>query len=376
MLNPWADINLKTVSENISYLQSISKPRKTLLVLKGNGYGLGAQALFDYFSKTNLVDYFGFIRTKEIQGLQLSKEKNLLLMTAPNDDEYEYLIKNDIEFTVYKKEHCLRAQEISKKLGKLSKVHIKVNTGMNRYGISPKHFKELYDFVQSLDSLQVSGVSSHFIDSYDLSTNFYNEQLDTFEPVVRYVKENSSDDLLIHFANSSGVLRSAISGERNSIFDMVRLGISAFGYFASNDLKEIYNDLITPSVELKAKIINIHDLEKGDSVGYSKRHVCDKKTKMAVVPMGYADGVSRIIGLTDYKVLVKGEYCDVLGTLQMDTSFIDVTDVDAQIGDEVVYVGNSGKNSIDADGMGEFLGIENYEVLIRMTDRLNKVYIK
>jgi alanine racemase len=279
------------------------------------------------------------------------------------------VIKNNIIQTIYSIEQAKEFSNIAKKMKKDITVHIKIDTGMNRLGLlcTEETINTILE-ISKLKNIIIEGIFTHFAVSDETDKTYTKIQVKKFNSIVKSLEKKDLYIPIKHVSNSGAIIDLP---EFN--FDMVRAGIMLYGLYPSNtvdhkkvNLKEV--------MCLKAKITQVKTIESGSGISYGLKHICKKQTQIATLPIGYADGFTRMLS-GKIKVLIKDKKVPVLGTICMDQCIIDVTDIDVNIGDEVVlFGGNNNKTSIDS--VAKLLNTINYEIICMVKKRVPRLYIK
>jgi alanine racemase len=284
----------------------------------------------------------------------------------------EELIKYDLEQTVYDLDY---AKELSKKalnLNKKAKIHIALDTGMGRIGFLPTE-KAIAAVVEicSLEGLDVLGIFTHFSTSDEENKDYTHEQFNKFINFNKKLAEAGIDIPLKHVSNSG-----AIMDMPETYLDAVRAGIILYGYYPSNEVKKEKLSL-KPALTLKATITRVQEMDKGMYVSYGNTFKTERKSLIATLPIGYADGYSRLLA-KKAKVIINGKFAPIVGRICMDQCMIDVTDIggNVKVGDEVIILGEQGNLKFNADDFAEIMGTINYEILCMLKYRIPRVYIK
>lgn len=248
-------------------------------------------------------------------------------------------------------------------------VHLKIDTGMHRVGADPDLARAIAEQINESAELVLGGTFTHLAVADAPNRPETAEQLRRFDEVLDQIRAVGINPGVIHSANSAGTFL-----HPDSRRDMVRTGISLYGYPPDRSVSELCGGL-SPALTLTAEVTMLRTLSKGDGISYGLRHTVDGPTRVAVVPLGYADGIDRRLGLAGGKVLIGGSRCPVRGVVTMDQMVVELPDgLDAAIGDEVVLLGTQGSESVTADDWAELLGTISYEVLCRFSSRVPRIY--
>lgn len=368
----WAEVNLDNLEYNMLQVKNrVDKNTMIGAVIKADGYGHGALEIADTLIKSG-ANYFIVATLGE--ALQLRKQYKqipiLILGYTPNECA-EDVIKNDISQTIYNLDQAIAFNEKANDLKMKAKVHIKIDTGMSRLGFKgqDKAIDQVFE-ISKLKDVHLEGIYTHYAVADEGDKTFTEIQLNKFKKIIEELECRGIYIPIKHTSNSA-----ALMDMDNTHFDMVRPGIVLYGLYPSQQVKKQLLNL-KPVLNLKAKISNLKEIQKGDTVGYGRTFEAENTTKIATIPIGYADGYTRMLSGKS-NVLVNGKLAPVVGAICMDQCMVDVTNVGpTQIGDEVILIGDSGENSISVDNIANILNTINYEIVCMINKRVPRVYIK
>ena len=362
----WAEIDHGAIKKNIQAIKStLEESTLFMAVVKANAYGHGIVAV----AKTAIAsgaDRLGVALLEEAitlrdAGIDVPVQ---VLSEIPQDGVINAIDLN-ITLSVYTESLLDKVKKEALHKGKIVKVHLKVDTGMNRAGAKPKTARSLYKRMVSDDNIDLEGVFTHFAVADDPSNTFTGKQLDT---LLKLKKEFDKSDLIWHAANSA-----ATFFYPQSRLDMVRIGIALYGLQPSHVLKS--NVELSPALSLKAKIALVKNLKEGEGVSYGLTYRADKDHLAGVLPLGYADGYSRILSNRS-EVLLQGKRTSVIGRVCMDQLLIEIPD-DVLISDQevVTLLGCDGDECITAEELGDIMGTINYEVTCSISERVPRIAV-
>lgn len=364
----WVEINLANLEHNVleikKFLQNnCTKEPDIFAVVKADGYGHGSLMCAPILSACG-VKYFGVASIDE--GIELRENKvtqPILVLGASPLWAMENAIKYDICVSIFNNEHIELANQLYERLNKKLKVHIKLDTGMNRIGINKDCAKEFIQKVLNSKSLDLKGIFTHFADVENEA--IFNRQIEEF---IEITKPYQNTDIKIHCLNSPGMFLYP-----KYSYDMVRMGIIMWGLTPfSNDNPNMPN--VLPVMGLKARITNIHTLKKGDGISYGHTYIASKDTKVATIPIGYADGIARNLS-GNISAILNGKEIKQIGRITMDQIMFDVSDVECNVGDIIILLGE--ENKIDTiDTWAKKLNTINYELTCRLKMRLPRIYVR
>jgi alanine racemase len=358
--------NLKSIRSwvNATPNQSI----KLCFPVKANAYGHGlvgtAKTVEPY------VDYLAVANDHEARILRENEIRvPILIFSAFSYDNLDWIIRNNIEITILSLQIAKQIQEICISIKARCRVHIKIDTGMNRLGVNFKDACGLINFVYNAPELELIGVYSHLASSDQENSTTTLAQIDTFSKLVAQIKQLNSN-IICHLANSGGICHYP-----QSYFDMVRPGILSYGYFPRIKLAHYPLNKIQPCFTLKSQILFFKDVEKGQGISYNHTYITASRTHIATLPIGYGDGYRRM--LSNYgEVLIGGHKYIISGTICMDMLMVDVgIDNTYSVGDEVILIGAQGSAEITLESVAKKCNTIVYEILCGFTSRIPRIYI-
>ena len=369
----WAEVDLDAVAHNIREIRKITnKEAQIMAVVKADAYGHG----FLETTKTLLDNGADRLAVAVLQeGKQLRKsgvDVPILILGASAPEDAEDLIEFGITPTVFDYEFAKALSDTAKKRGTVTKVHIKLDTGMTRIGfvINDEDNTEIINTIikiSKLPYLEIEGIFSHFSTSDEYDSAYTLMQFDRFMGVVNALEEKGLKIPIRHICNSAGIMMYP-----QMHLDMVRPGVILYGMYPSNEVDKSRLNLI-PAMTIKSTLTLVKEVEAGRGVSYGKEYITDKTTKIATVPIGYADGYLRKIAKKG-KMLVNGAEVPIIGRICMDQCMIDVTNVhNIDKGDEVIVFG---KDKITIDDLAEWLETINYEIACIVGKRIPRIYTK
>lgn len=367
-----AEVDLLAFRQNFQSLRScLDQQTKVMAVIKADGYGHGAVPCAKIAVECG-ADYLGAGVIEE--GIEL-RENGLntptLVLGSIFPDEAEDLVQHDLTTVV-----CTLplAQALSKAAGKQNKtvsVHIKVDTGMNRLGVTPENLAALLDSIRSLPNLKIEGVSTHFSSADDEDPSFTLVQLEKFRSVLPMLEKENIP--ILHCANTSALFKFP-----ESHFNMVRPGLILYGALPSPSLRSFVNceeKPFQPVMQWKSQVILVKAIAKGQPISYSGSYTTQRESLVATLPIGYADGLHRTLS-NNMEVLIRGKRAPQIGNICMDMTLIDVTEIqDVRAGDEVVLFGEQEGNVISVEEMAEKGKTIPYEILCNVGKRVPRFYL-
>lgn len=358
--------NLKKIASGLK------ENTKIICVVKTNAYGHGAFMISEIAEMNDHVWGFAVATADEARELRdFGRKKEILILSHTFHDDYESMITNDVIMTVFNYDTALAIAETAIRLGKKARVHLKLDTGMSRIGFRPsKESLEEIGKVLSLKQLSVEGIFTHFATADEEDTTFAGKQLDEYNKFVALIEETYNYKFKMHHvANSAAAMYM-----KEGFFDAVRIGISMYGMWPSNYMKNVY-DSLTPVMSLKARVAMVKEIQEGFGISYGRTFISDKPMKIATVSFGYGDGYPRSLSNKGY-VLIHGSRCKIVGRVCMDQFMVDVTHLpDVKEYDEVTLIGTDGENSITMEELGELSGRFNYELACDINPRVHRFIV-
>lgn len=364
-----AFIDLDRLAANIRNIKKAVGDRKVLAVVKADAYGHGAveTAKVCLF---NGAEYLAVANSDE--GLSLRKNnimEPVLILGYTVSGNLRAVIENDIIQTVFSYEMAEEISQAAVSLGKVCRVHIKIDSGMGRLGFLPSEesIEEIIK-ISKMKGIFVEGIFTHFAEADSADKSYTEVQAKRFKYMCGGLEERGLK-LLKHCANSAAILDLP-----NLRLDMVRAGIILYGYYPSDEVKKTIE--IKPVMSLKTHISYVKKLKAGSFISYGRTYAVKEDMTVATVPVGYADGYMRAFS-NKASVIVKGKAAPVVGRVCMDQFMIDISRIPGvEMGDEVILLGEGKGLSIDADMLAELGGTISYEILCAVGKRVPRVYIK
>jgi alanine racemase len=367
------EINRANLLHNLKVFKEITK-KKLMFVVKANAYGHGLSEIIEISKSLPYVDYYAVDSVAEALLIKSRQQKKPVLILGWSDQaELTELIANGFETVIPSAEQLRLSREIAKKLKRKALIHLKIETGTNRLGLDPgKVMQLLHNFPHP--QLELRGIYSHFANIEDTTDPaFAQQQLAIFNQVIPHIPAGR---VLKHFSSSASSLLFP-----KTFFDMVRVGISAYGYWPSKQTHALYLEknqkkiFFKPVLSWYAKVAQIKQIKKGSAIGYGLTYRTYNKVKIIVVPVGYYDGYDRKLSNIS-QVLVNGVKAPVRGRICMDMFMVDVSHIkNVKIGDCVTILGEASREHINADMLAELAGTINYEIVARINPLIPRVII-
>ncbi|QGT98741.1 Alanine racemase [Candidatus Syntrophocurvum alkaliphilum] len=366
----WVEIDLSAIRHNINEVKSLLKPEtKLMVIVKANAYGHGMLEVTRICLEEG-VDYLGVASLDEALTLRKEGIKSPILVLGyiPNGTA-ETIIDNNIIPSVFTISLAEELSKVAVSKGKEVNVHLKVDTGMGRLGIVVEsRASELVERVNLLPGVNIEGIFTHFAVADAKDKTYTKKQIEVFNEFLKNLEEKGIHIPIKHSSNSA-----AIMDLPEAHYDMVRAGIVTYGLYPSDEVDRKKIDLI-PAMTLKSKVSFVKTLSKGSSVSYGRTFIASKNTVVATVPIGYADGYTRLLSNKIW-ASIKGKKVPLIGNVCMDQCMFDVTGVDGiKDGEEIILFGKP-EFGITADDIADTLGTINYEIVSAISSRVPRLYI-
>jgi alanine racemase len=362
-----AIIDLGAIRGNIRYVQNQLKEGTGIMaVVKANGYGHGVLAV----SRAAVEAGAKFLAVADVcEGVELREggvKSPVLVMGGMLPELAEVSVLHDLAQTVYSADMVDALQAVCVRHGRRAKMHIKVETGMNRMGVRPgPELQAVLDRAKTAPNLDVEGLYSHFAVSEIPDKSFTMRQFRAFQLAAKQCEDGGFRPLL-HIGNSGAALECPFSH-----LDFVRLGIAMYGLHPAGAA----DAALKPALEWKTNVVQVKTLHRGDTVSYGRTWEAPGDRVIATLPVGYADGYKRLLGNRAH-VLVRGRRAPVVGRVCMDHMMADVTEIEGvRTGDEAVLIGRQGGECVSAEELAALMDTVNYEIVTTIGDRVKRVWI-
>ena len=370
-----AIIDLTIIHKNIQIVKKMLGQNKLLAVVKANAYGHGMDRVAQTAQAAG-ADWLGVANVSE--GVQLRRvgiEMPILVMGPAFPQEYADIVQNGLVATIFCKDSAIALSQTAAKIGKMAKIHIKLDTGMGRIGFlawkeeREESIRHILD-ISKLQGLIIDGIYSHLAAS-ESNPEFSYEQYERFSYTVSCLAKTGLHFPYIHIANSGGILH-----HPDFSHNMVRAGMLIYGLSPESTNKGAANLAhhgILPALSLKSRLAMMKPFAAGRSVGYGRNFFAESDIVVGTVPIGYGDGISRALSNRG-KILVNGKYAPIIGNICMDQFMVNLSGIDAKMGDEIVMIGKSGENCISAEDVATWSDTINYEIVTNIMERIPRLY--
>ncbi len=363
----YVEVNLKNIKYNFEQIKKHVGDAKIMPILKANAYGHGLVRLALFFQKLR-ADYLGVAVLEE--GILLREkgvEIPVIVLGGILGNQVPKFLKYGLTITASSIEKLEQIQSAAEKLKVKAKVHLKIDTGMERIGV---HYYNAENFIKTafkMKNIEVEGIFSHFANStaYDLSDA--KRQFARFEKTLEFIEKEKFEIPLKHISNSGAILQLPQAN-----LDLVRPGIILYGVYPSEETRKTIS--VKPALTWKSRVVYFKVIKKGHSVGYGSTWTAKENTRAVTVPVGYGDGYFRSMS-HKAQVLINGKRYPVIGTISMDQIVVNIGNDSAYNNDEVVLLGKQKNAEITAEEMARWAGTIPYEILTNINTRVPRVYV-
>ena len=364
----YVEIDLAAISHNLREINKRVAPAQIMAVVKADAYGHGLKEVAE-IALENGAAYLGVALLEE--GILLRRNRftaPILVFGGFFEYQIEDFLRNELDFTLYDIYRAKALNIVAKETDKKARVHVKVDSGMGRVGVAWQGAAEFVQKTQELKHVEIVGIYTHLATSDEKDKTFANTQLSRFRHVLRSLEDIKIRIPLVHAANSGAILDLP-----NSYFDMVRPGVSMYGYYPS--LETLESVTLKPSMSIRSQVIFMQEVEEGTSISYGRTFSTENKTNIATVPIGYGDGYNRLLS-NQVEVLIRGQRYPVVGRVCMDQIMVNLgNESSVQIDDEVVLLGRQGHEEITIYEICEKLNTIPYEVTCWISERVPRIWL-
>ncbi len=371
----FVEVDTASLRHNFNAVKSIvPKDACVMAVVKANAYGAGAIKASEIFLQEG-AHYLGVATLDEALELRshFSKTPILILGYSPNANA-SMLVDNDLSAMVFSLEQAEVFSQMALKAKKRLKVHLKIDTGMHRLGLEP-NFKsiEIIKKIRALKGLEIEGIFTHLSNADAKIKTHAKNQMKAFNAFLEQLLDQKIEFQYRHAYNSAGIL-SLCNGNENRLLNLYRPGIMLYGFYPSNEMKESSQTILKNVISLKAQIVQIRSVKKGEFIGYGEHFYTNEETLVGVLALGYADGLARALG-NRIQVAINNQLAPLIGKVCMDQCFVKLNDIQAKEGDEVILFGDKSAKANDASEIAVLLNTISYETISTLSKRLERVYI-
>lgn len=364
----WAEVDLDAVADNLRALRAAAGEKAVMAVVKANAYGHGAVEV----ARAALwagASHLGVATPEEGRALRRAGiAAPILVLGAFVPQQAPLLLEWRLTATIASLQAARELHAESVRQGQKARIHLKVDTGMGRLGVLPDEVRAVAEGIARLPRLECEGVYTHLATADEADLSFTMEQMRRFEQAVREARAAGLRPSLCHAGNSAALMRLKMP-ETN----MVRVGISMYGLYPSRSVH--WPVQLRPALSLKAQWISVKRVPKGTGVSYGLAYTTEKETNLGVLPIGYADGFSRLLS-GRASILHRGKRYQVAGRICMDQCVVDLGDDEAESGEEVVLLGRQGDEEITVEEWADLMGTINYEALCMISERVPRLFVR
>lgn len=365
-----ARINLDNIAYNVECIQKkLPKDVEIMAVIKADGYGHGAVQVAKTLKKQGINSFAVATVDEAVELREQCIDGRILILGYVFPQDLSEVIEYDITSTVFSYEAAQQLSRIAMTENRTAKIHIKLDTGMGRIGFLPDEnsFLEI-EKISKLPNIKIEGLFTHFARADEKDKTSMNHQIEIFDEFAKRLKKSGVNIPILHYCNSAAVME-----KKDGFLNMVRAGIMIYGLYPSNEVSRDEFKL-KPAMSLESHISNVKEVGPGFTVSYGSTFVTDRNSIIATVPVGYADGYSRLLS-NKGRVIVNGEYAPIIGRICMDQFMIDVTDIpNVRRSDTVTLFGRQGDKEISVDEIAEIAGTINYEIVCDINKRVPRIY--
>lgn len=369
----WAEVNLDNIAHNVKEIRRITDKKTEIMgVVKADAYGHGVMEVAKTLIENGVTRLAVSMLDEAIQLRQNGVDVPILILSYTDPRRAEEIILNDVTQTVFSHDLAEALSEAAVRLDKNIKIHIKIDSGMTRVGFMPGYsaVKDVV-WISKLPKIIIEGLFTHFASADENDKSYTNMQFERFMSIVSELNRIGIYIPVKHVCNSAGIIEYP-----EMHLNMVRPGIVLYGMYPSEEVHKDKIDL-RPAMTLKANIILVKEVEADTCISYGRIYKTQHDSKIATLPIGYADGYTRLL-TSKGRVLVNGQSVPIVGKICMDQCMIDVTDVegDVNVGDEAVLFGSQNGNEIKIEDLADKIGTINYEIACIIGKRIPRVYWK
>ncbi len=363
----WAEVNLTRLSRNLQAIRAHVAPAKVMIIVKANAYGHGLAEVAKHLGP--LADYIGVAVLEEgIFLRELGVTAPILVLGGIWGDQVPQYLRHDLTLSASSVERLEQIDDAAARLGVKAKVHLKIDTGMERIGVHYYSAQTLQEAALQFRHVQVEGIFSHFANSDAVDLSHARLQLERFQEVLRFYEKNSLPMPIRHMANSAAILQL-----KETHLDMVRPGILLYGVYPAKQVMRTVE--VLPALAWKSRVVYFKVVRAGHPVSYGSTWQSDHPVRIVTVPVGYGDGYFRSMS-NQAQVLIRGKKYPQVGRICMDQLMVNIENDSAFNGDEVTLLGEMGSTAITAQELADWAGTIPYEILTNINTRVPRVYIK
>ena len=371
----WVEIDLSAMQSNAQTIKAYARSRSLIAVIKADAYGHGAIPVAKALDEEAAMYAVATVaEAVELRTAGIRKPVLVLFNTLPF--HAETIVDYQLTASVYERALCSALSRAAEAKGTSVKVHLDVDTGMNRGGIWYTEAVDFLKWLTSLEGIEIEGIFTHFATAGEANKSHVHFQLERFKSVLAALSKLNLRPSIIHAANSAAALTLP-----NAHFDAVRVGLSLYGIDPSSEVRRASPVSLQPALSWKTRLICLRQSMQGEGVSYGRTYIVDEPTWLATLPVGYADGYPRALS-NRAETLIGGVRCQQVGSVCMDGTVFRIpgpkgghADPPLHIGDEAVLIGKQGDLEITVDQVAEKAGTISYEILTGIGKRVSRIYV-
>lgn len=355
-------VNLDAITSNIENINKLAGDSKISVAIKSNAYGHGLVRIAQHLQSIGVNMLLVSSADEALALRENDISIPVLILSEVETEAIKTCWENDISFTVYSEKFINEIVKIATSQ-KLAKVHLKINTGMNRVGCEAHDVLKLATIISNESNLFMEGVYTHYATAEDLDPSGFEKQNTLFEYLLSDLENIGIKPELVHSCNSAATIKYP-----KAIHNMVRVGLAAYGIYPKDGMEKKVK--LTPALTLLSKISFIKPVQSHEKISYGWHYEFENNTQVATIPIGYGDGVPRNLGMRGGTVLIKGKRCKIVGVVTMDQMMVDVGGIDCAVGDEVTLIGED----ISVNEWADITDTISWEILCSFSARLPRIY--
>ena len=362
----WVEVNLTRLTQNLQAIRDRVTPAKVMIIVKANAYGHGLAEVAKHLSTSS--DYIGVAVLEEgILLRELGVTVPILVLGGIWGNQVPHYLQHNLTLTASSVERLEQINDVASKMGVKAKVHLKIDTGMERIGVHYYNAKTILESALHCPNVDVEGIFSHLANADSIDLSHSHLQMERFNEVLRFYEYHSLPTPIRHMANSPAILQLP-----DSYYDMVRPGILLYGVFPTSEIPHTVP--VRPALSWKSRVVYFKVVNPGHPVSYGSTWQSDHPVRIVTLPVGYGDGYFRNLS-NKTRVLIHGKKYPQVGRICMDQMMVNIETDSAYNGDAVILLGEADGESITAQDLADWSGTIPYEVLTNINTRVPRVYI-
>ena len=363
----WAEVNLPRLSQNLQAIRERVQPAKVMIIVKANAYGHGLGEVSKYLAAQ--ADYIGVAVLEEgIYLRELGISSPIIVLGGIWGDQIPKYLQYSLTLTASSVERLEQIDSVAGQMGVTAKVHLKIDTGMERIGVHYYSAQSLQEAALKHSHVEVEGIFSHFANADTPDLTHARLQLERFNEVLHFYERHELPMPIRHMANSAAILQLP-----ESYLDMVRPGIMLYGVYPAPDVARTVQ--VQPALSWKSRVVYFKVVKPGHPVSYGSMWESDHPVRVVTIPVGYGDGYFRNAS-NQATVIIRGKKYPQVGRICMDQMMVNIESDSAYNGDEVILVGESNGQSISVQDLADWAGTIPYEILTNINTRVPRVYLR